>query len=331
MRFSQFILNESKNNIVVFYGGRFQPMHKGHFELYNSLVKKFGKDNVYISTKLSKDAEKQHAKGDFSKDPLTFDEKVQVITKMFNVKKDHIINMDPYRPDLEKIGRDPKNTTVVLAFSEKDAGRLIPGKVMQPYPKDETNLEPLHFGTENDPKSRMYYVTMPVNFAGMSASDFRAVIIKDGMGDETKKAFKQFFGEDASKHLPILKLLVKKLHKNVREGLSVPFTVVTNRVWPDPKRGRMHSCIDSITVDSNKPKVKVPKHKKGKKLFNESMGKFVGTGKYKDQLCYILQKDTHNQLSIQFLDGHQLHGVNPTEVVILNPNTHENTRKLITP
>jgi len=327
MKFKQFLAEEAKKNLVVFYGGRFQPMHKGHFELYNSLIKKFGKDNVYISTKLSKDAEKQHSKGDFSKDPLTFEEKVKVITKMFDIKKDHIVNMDPYRPDLEKIGRDPKSTSVVLAFSEKDAGRLIPGKVMQPYPKDDKNLEPLMSGTEEESKSRMYYVTMPVNFSGMSASDFRAILIKNGDGPESKKAFKQFFGKDVD--TSVLKLLVGKLH--VKEGLQVPFTVMTNRVWPDPKRGRMHSGMDTITVDSNKPKVKVPKHKKGKKLFNESMAKFNGQGKYKGQVCYVLDKDTHNQLTIQFLDGHQLHGVNPTEVTILKPHSHENTSNLITP
>lgn len=327
MKFKQFLAEEAKKDVVVFYGGRFQPMHKGHFELYNSLVKKFGKDNVYISTKLSKDAEKQHAKGDFSKDPLTFEEKVTVITKMFDIKKDHIINMDPYRPDLEKIKRDPKKTSVVLAFSEKDAGRLIPGKVMQPYPKDDKNLEPLVSGPEDNTSVRMYYETMPVNFSGMSASDFRAVLIKDGDGPKSKKAFKEFFGKDVD--ASVLKMLVKKLH--VKEGLQVPFTVMTNRVWPDPKRGRLHSSQDQITVDSDKPKVKVPTRKKAKKLFKEEMGKFLGQGKYRGQVCYVLEKDTHNQLTIQFLDGHQLHGINPNEVTILKPHTQENTSNLITP
>jgi len=277
MKFKQFLAEEAKKNLVVFYGGRFQPMHKGHYELYSSLVKKFGKDNVYVSTKLSKDAEKQHVKGDFSKDPLTFEEKVQVITKMFDIKKDHIVNADPYRPDLEKIGRDPKKTSVVLAFSEKDAGRLIPGKVMQPYPKDDKNLEPLISGTEDDTKSRMYYVTMPVNFAGMSASDFRAIVIKDGDGPESKKAFKEFFGKDVD--VSVLKMLVKKLHKPLKED----------------------------------------------------MGKFMGQGKYKGQICYVLSKDTHNKLTIQFLDGHQLHDVDASEVTILHHKSQENTSELVSP
>ena len=35
---------------VVIYGGKFQPFHKGHYEIYQRLVKEFGKKNVFIST-----------------------------------------------------------------------------------------------------------------------------------------------------------------------------------------------------------------------------------------------------------------------------------------
>jgi nicotinamide mononucleotide adenylyltransferase len=115
MKFKTFLI-ESQKDIVVFYGGRFQPMHKGHFELYKSLVKKFGKENVYLATKLSKDAIKKHEKGEFSKDPLNFAEKVKVINEVFEIEKDHIVETDPYRPDLSKIGRDPAVCAVVLAF-----------------------------------------------------------------------------------------------------------------------------------------------------------------------------------------------------------------------
>jgi len=38
-----------KNKVVV-YSGRFQPFHKGHYATYDHLVKKFGKDSVYIGT-----------------------------------------------------------------------------------------------------------------------------------------------------------------------------------------------------------------------------------------------------------------------------------------
>ena len=35
---------------VVIYVGRFQPMHKGHAGTYQHLVKKFGKNNVFVGT-----------------------------------------------------------------------------------------------------------------------------------------------------------------------------------------------------------------------------------------------------------------------------------------
>jgi hypothetical protein len=266
MLFSKYLLESVSKDIVVFYGGRFQPMHKGHHELYKSLVKKFGAKNVFIATKLSKDAEKKHAKGDFGKDPLTFNEKVQVITKMFGIPKEQIVETDPYRPNLELIGRDPKKTSVVLAFSEKDSERLVPGKVMQPYPKDETKLEPLWIGTEEAPASRMYYVTMPVNFSGMSATDFRNILTQHGDNADGKAAFKEFFGKDVDKK--VMDLLVKKLNRPV---------------------------IGSVKI-------------------NESMGRFLGQGKYHNQVCYILDQDDHNKLTIQFLDGTQLHDVLANEV-----------------
>ena len=43
------ILKESVDNIAVFYGGRFQPMHRGHHDVYKHLVSKFGADNVFIA------------------------------------------------------------------------------------------------------------------------------------------------------------------------------------------------------------------------------------------------------------------------------------------
>jgi hypothetical protein len=50
---------------------------------------------------------------------------------------------------------------------------------------------------------------MPTNFDGMSASDFRDIISKNGSNDESKKAFEQFFGKSVNKS--ILDLLINKL------------------------------------------------------------------------------------------------------------------------
>ncbi len=51
---------------VVIYPGRFHPFHKGHKSVYDTLVKRFGKDRVYIATS---------NKVDPPKSPFTFGEK----------------------------------------------------------------------------------------------------------------------------------------------------------------------------------------------------------------------------------------------------------------
>ena len=44
------LLTEDIKKTVVTYVGRFHPFHSGHNATYQHLVKKFGKDNVYIGT-----------------------------------------------------------------------------------------------------------------------------------------------------------------------------------------------------------------------------------------------------------------------------------------
>ena len=46
----QYLLEKLNIRPVVIYGGKFQPFHAGHFEIYQKLVKEFGKENVFIST-----------------------------------------------------------------------------------------------------------------------------------------------------------------------------------------------------------------------------------------------------------------------------------------
>ena len=68
--------SESVTDYVVVYSGRFQPFHKGHYATYQHLVKKFGKDNVYIGTS---------DKTDNQKSPFNFKEKKTIMTKMFGI------------------------------------------------------------------------------------------------------------------------------------------------------------------------------------------------------------------------------------------------------
>jgi len=113
------ILLEDDNPIkktVVVYVGRFQPFHKGHYATYQHLVKKFGKNNVFIGTsdKVSK-----------PKSPFNFKEKVQIMTSMFGIPKSKIHQVkNPYQPTeiLKKF--DETTTAFITVVGEKDKSRL---------------------------------------------------------------------------------------------------------------------------------------------------------------------------------------------------------------
>jgi len=188
MRITDIITESTAQQITVFYGGRFQPMHSGHYALYSKLVKTFGADNVFIATTFGKKQQAMHLAGDVSSDPFTFEEKAAIMSKMFGIPANHVVNTQPYRPDVSLVGRDKNNTATVLVFSEKDAGRLKPGGVLAPMPDDMNNLQ-----TESE--SRVYYIAMPIEQGGMSASDFRSAMSADVEFEEKKQSFTKFFGK----------------------------------------------------------------------------------------------------------------------------------------
>lgn len=188
MRINDIIIRESVEGVAVFYGGRFQPMHQGHYALYKKLVSMFGAGNVFIATTFGKKQQAMHAAGDVSTDPFTFEEKAYIANKMFGIPKDHIVNTQPYRPELDKVGRDPATTATILAFSEKDAGRLKSGGALSEYPGSTQGLEPTA-------ANRAYFVAMPIEAGGMSATDFRNVMASDADEQEKKQTFQQFFGK----------------------------------------------------------------------------------------------------------------------------------------
>lgn len=117
---------EPQNPIGIF-SGRFQPFHAGHYVTYLEMVKKFGRDNVYVAT-----SDKQDAAG---KSPFSFSQKSEIMKKMFNIPDDKVVKVNkPYSP--EEITKNlPENTPVVFAVSEKDKNR-VNGKYFTLYNPD---------------------------------------------------------------------------------------------------------------------------------------------------------------------------------------------------
>jgi nicotinamide mononucleotide adenylyltransferase len=188
MRISDIITEGIAKQVTVFYGGRFQPMHKGHHTLYEKLVNKFGADNVFIATTFAAKQQAMHTANDYSTDPFTLEEKASIMSKMFGIPLNRIVNTLPYQPDVSLVGRDKSNTATVLAYSDKDKGRFKPGNVMAPLPDDLNNLQ-----TEDE--NRVYYIAMPVDEGGMSATKFREVMSSDATFEDKQKKFVGFFGK----------------------------------------------------------------------------------------------------------------------------------------
>ena len=178
MRYAQ--LNEDiASDIAVFYGGRFQPMHKGHHKVYMDLVEQFGSSNVFIATTVSKTATAD-------RDPFSFDEKKKIMNQMFGIPEKQVVQTQPYRPDVSLTGKNPANTAVVLVFSAKDAGRLKRGGFLRDYES----------GVEMVPSDQgAYILEVGIQEGGMSATDFRTVMKNDSLDDNQKMMkFREFFG-----------------------------------------------------------------------------------------------------------------------------------------
>ncbi len=191
------LIGEQITNKVVVYSGRFQPFHKGHFATYQMLVKKFGKENVYIGTS---------NKTDNIKSPFGFKEKKYIITKMFGIPSNKIVQIkNPYAPVeiLDKF--DSKTTAFITAVGEKDEMRLS-GRYFEKY-KDNTDLKGY--------MDKGYVYISPSQPNAISGTDVRNWLGK-GSEEERNKGFMKAYPKFDEK---IFKLITLTLNKITKEGL----------------------------------------------------------------------------------------------------------------
>jgi nicotinic acid mononucleotide adenylyltransferase len=168
----QILLGEavSVNKLVVVYAGRFQPFHRGHFATYTHLVKKFGKDNVFIGTS---------NKTDNQKSPFNFKEKKEIMTTMFGIPSNKIVEIkNPYRPTeiLEKFNEE--TTAFITVVGEKDEMRLG-GNYFQKW-NNKTELEGY--------RDKGYVYVSPAQPNAISGTDVRNNLGKN-VDDNTKLDF----------------------------------------------------------------------------------------------------------------------------------------------
>jgi putative sterol carrier protein len=167
---------ENITEYVVVYSGRFQPFHKGHYATYEHLVKKFGKNNVFIGTS---------DKTDNQKSPFNFKEKKTIMTKMFGISPNKIVLVkNPYAPMEILKNYDETTTAFITVVGEKDEARLG-GKYFTPY---KGNLEAGY-------KDKGYVYVSPAQPNAISGTDVRNWLGKDEIEDRKKlfnKAYPKF-------------------------------------------------------------------------------------------------------------------------------------------
>ncbi len=192
---------------VVIYPGRFHPFHKGHKSVYDTLVKRFGKDRVYIATS---------NKVDPPKSPFTFDEK-RAMMALTGVDPSRVVQVkNPYQATEITDNFDPQNTIALFAVSDKDMAQdprfsFKPRKdggasYYQPAQKDMKSLD-----------THGYIITVPtLNFNVLgkpmsSASEFRANFAS--ADNETQKAMiTDLFGRyDPKTHNTMSQKIVEQL------------------------------------------------------------------------------------------------------------------------
>jgi hypothetical protein len=196
---------DSIDKVVVVYSGRFQPFHKGHYATYDNLVRKFGKDSVYIGTSNVTDSKKS---------PFNFKEKKTIMTNMFGIPSNKIVNIrNPYAPEEILNKYDEDTTGFITVVGEKDSSRLsgkyftaYKGKVTEPY------------------LDRGYVYASPATANPISGTDVR-YWLSAGSETERKKNFTKAYPKFDEQIFKLITLKLKKLKECINEEISLNVNV----------------------------------------------------------------------------------------------------------
>ncbi len=189
------------DKVVVVYSGRFQPFHKGHYATYENLVRKFGKDSVYIGTSNVTDSKKS---------PFNFKEKKVIMTTMFGIPSNKIVNIkNPYAPEEILKKYDSDTTGLIVVVGEKDQNRLG-GKYFTPY-KGKIEAGYLDKG---------YVYASPAQSNPISGTDVR-YWLSAGSEAERKKNFTKAYPKFDNQIFKLITLKLKSLKECINEEIKL--------------------------------------------------------------------------------------------------------------
>lgn len=183
---------QGPKKLVVVYGGRFQPFHKGHYQCYQWLCKKFGKANVWIAT--SDKTNFDSKKGQVS--PFTYKEKKHIITTLYDIEPRRIIKcQNPAFKPVEIFDQYKSYRPIyIAAVGRKDQERYV-GNFFHPLPTDldlpDQTAELLALDEHAG-----YYIEVPMRAEGISGTLVREDLLATADDDkQRKKLFEQYFGK----------------------------------------------------------------------------------------------------------------------------------------
>jgi hypothetical protein len=189
------------DKVVVVYSGRFQPFHKGHYATYENLVRKFGKDSVYIGTSNVTDSKKS---------PFNFKEKKAIMMQMFGIPSSKIVNVkNPYAPEEILNKYDSDTTGLIVVVGEKDQNRLS-GKYFTPY-KGKVEQGYLDKG---------YVYASPSQPNPISGTDVR-YWLSAGSEVERKKNFTKAYPKFDNQIFKLITLKLKSLKECINEEIKL--------------------------------------------------------------------------------------------------------------
>ncbi len=203
--------------LAVVYGGRFQPFHQGHYGVWLDLIKKFSKNQVWIATSNKTNFNK--ATGDVS--PLTFAEKKELITQIYEIPDNKIIQaVNPSFSPKEVLELYKGPTVLVLVVGDKDVARYKDVSYFKPWPTKEgapiswnsfKDKAEIVNGTDNS--TSYYLVNDTKRLPGVTGTKVRARLLeladdKEGLKSEFKRVFGKWDPE-------IARMLIAKL-KQIR-------------------------------------------------------------------------------------------------------------------
>jgi hypothetical protein len=263
---------EGKPRTVAVFTGRFQPFHSGHYSIYKNMVDRFGKENVFIATSNKTEA---------GKSPFEFKDKEQIMTRMFDIPEEMIVQVkNPYAP-VEVLQSLPPNTTYVTAVSQKDADRLKGGKYFEPYSPETSKLGYADKG---------YFIVAPemqldIDGKNISGTQVRAIFGNPNITDEVKQEiFTKIYGKfDQDIFDKIVKTTTKseeelKVTQKFGKEPEKAKTKTEPKVQPQPKK----------TPTGQKPTD--PNYYKPGETWQTSGGNFGGKNK-KNQIKYFGTED----------------------------------------